>query len=71
MWPKMASGYLTCSPTPSPATTNSVRAAVGVTVLPYLARLVNQARQLRRESPVAYLLAADRKLARRRSDVIW
>lgn len=39
-------------------------AAVTVTVLPYLAQRVNEARQLRRESPVAYLLAADRKLAR-------
>ncbi|MFE4335955.1 DUF6236 family protein [Streptomyces sp. NPDC056831] len=39
-------------------------AAVGVSVLPYLAQRVNQARQLRRESPVAYLLAADRKLSR-------
>ncbi|TVT60211.1 hypothetical protein FNH05_04705 [Amycolatopsis rhizosphaerae] len=39
-------------------------AAVGVTVLPYVARRVKEARQLRRESPVAYLLAADRKLAR-------
>jgi hypothetical protein len=39
-------------------------AAVGVSVLPYVAHRVNQARQLRRESPVAYLLAADRKLAR-------
>ncbi|MGW0885706.1 DUF6236 family protein [Streptomyces sp. NPDC002671] len=38
-------------------------AAVGVSVLPYLAQRVNQARQLRRESPVAYLLAADRKLS--------
>ncbi|KPI18796.1 hypothetical protein OK006_10210 [Actinobacteria bacterium OK006] len=37
-------------------------AAVGVSILPYLAQRVNQARQLRRESPVAYLLAADRKL---------
>jgi hypothetical protein len=39
-------------------------AAVGVTVLPYVAHRINEVRKLRRESPVAYLLAADRKLAR-------
>ncbi|MEV6719308.1 DUF6236 family protein [Streptomyces xanthochromogenes] len=38
-------------------------ATAGVTVLPYLAQRVNQARRLKRESPVAYLLAADRKLS--------
>ncbi|MFF3695875.1 DUF6236 family protein [Streptomyces sp. NPDC002221] len=38
-------------------------ATAGVTVLPYLGQRVSQARRLRRESPVAYLLAADRKLS--------
>jgi len=38
-------------------------AAVAVAVLPYVVQRAGKARQVRRDSPVAYLLAVDRKLA--------
>ncbi|WP_280243874.1 DUF6236 family protein [Nocardia abscessus] len=39
-------------------------ASVAVTVLPYLARKINETRELKQNSPVAYLLAAHKKLSR-------